>query len=285
MATTKKVTHVEGGSASTPSQQPRWTPTAEAKSAAGKNRMYAVILWVLAVVAEIAAMVILSKKDPEVALTTGQNVLIISILFVDLILLVAGSSFWKNANRLDPPSKASAMFAVQSQAGVIMAAVCFVPVLIQAIIKKAWFVVAAAAIFGVGGGAASADYKPASQEEYAQQSSYVTELMGSNHVYWTKSGTKYHLYDDCQYLKSDRTTEIFEGGTVADAYANNSKIKPEMNSLCSACEKRAAKEKGWTDQQLQEAKDKAIEAAKNGAAVLEGALPAEEPQPEPAPQE
>jgi len=120
----------------------------------------------------------------------------------------------------------------------------------------------------IGGGAASADYKPASQEEYAQQSSFVTELMDADHVYWTKSGTKYHLYDDCQYLKSDRTTEIFEGGTVAEAYANNSRIKPEMSSLCSACEKRAAKAKGWTDEQLQQAKDKAIEAAKKGASVL-----------------
>ena len=262
--TTKKITKVSGGEDSP--QKPTFVPTAEAKAQAGKLRKNGVILWVLAVVAEIIAMVILFRKDPEIPLSTGSRVMLIIILLVDLILLIAGSMLWKKANRFDPASKQDALsFFFQNQMGVVAAVIAFLPVVILAFIKKEYLVGAIAALFLVGGGVASADFKPPSKEEYAKQSNYVNELMGVDHVYWTKSGTKYHLYEDCQYLKSDRTTEIFEGGTVSDAYAHNSKIKPDMNSLCSACEKRAAKEKGWTNEQLQEMKDKATNAVQNAA--------------------
>ena len=259
---TKKITKV-GGDETTP-RKTTFVPTAEAKAQAGKFRMYGVILWVLAVVAEIAAMIILFKKDPEIALSTGNRVLLIVILLIDLILLIAGSFFWKKANRFDPASKQNELgFFFQNQMGVVVAVIAFLPVVILAFIKKEYLVGAIAALFMVGGGLASADYNPPSKEEYAKQSEYVQELMGVDHVYWTKSGTKYHLYDDCQYLKSDRTTEIFEGGTIADAYAHNSRIKPDISSLCSACEKRAAKEKGWTDDQLKQIKDKAFNVLQN----------------------
>jgi len=260
----KKITRVGGGEKAP--QKTTFVPTAEAKAQAGKLRMYGILLWVLAVVAEIAAMIILFKKDPEVALSTVPRVALIVILLIDLVLLIAGSMFWKKANRFDPASNQDVLkFFFQNQLGVVVAVIAFLPVVILAFIKKEYLVGAIAALFMVGGGLASADFKPPSKEEYAKQSNYVNELMGADHVYWTKSGTKYHLYQDCQYLKSDRTTEIFEGGTVADAYANNSKIKPDMSSLCSACEKRAAKEKGWTDEQLQEMKDKAANAVENAA--------------------
>ena len=254
MSTTKKITKVN--SSEKPSQRATFVPTAEAKSQAGKFRMYGILLWVLAVVAEVIAMVILFKKDPEIDLSTGSRIGLIAILLVDLVLLIAGSWFWKKANRFDPASKQNALkFFFQNQMGVVVALIAFLPVVILAFIKKEYLVGAIAALFMVGGGAASADFNPPSVEEYSQQSSFVQELMGVDQVFWTKSGTKYHLYEDCQYLKSDRTTEIFEGGTVADAYANNSRIKPEISSLCSACEKRAVKEKGWSAEELQQAKD------------------------------
>ena len=260
--TTKKITKVSGGEGAP--QRGTFVPTAEAKAQAGKLRMYGILLWILAVVAEVGAMIILFKKDPEIDLSTGNRIVLIVILLVDLILLIAGSWFWKKSNRFDPASKQDTMkFFFQNQLGVVVAVIAFLPVVILAFIKKEYLVGAIAAFFMVGGGLASADFKPPSVEEYSKQSTFVKELTGADQVYWTKSGTKYHLYSDCQYLKSDRTTEIFEGGTVAEAYANNSKIKPEMSSLCSACEKRAAKEKGWTDEQLQQAKDKALNAVQS----------------------
>ncbi|MCL2727778.1 MAG: hypothetical protein FWD56_05290 [Bacteroidales bacterium] len=254
--TTKKVTKVSGGG--TP-QTLTFVPTAEAKAQAGKFRKYAIILWVLAVVAQICAMAILFKKDPEIDLNTGTRVWLIVILLIDLILLVAGSFFWKKANRLVPASKKEAVkFFLQNQLGVVVAAIAFAPVVILAFIKKEYLVGAIAALFMVGGGLLSADFSPPSIEEYSKQSAYVQELMGVDQVFWTKSGTKFHLYEDCQYLKSSRTTEIFEGGTIVDAYANNPKIKPEISSLCSACERRGAKDKGWSDNYLQQVKDRAF---------------------------
>ncbi|MDR2824457.1 MAG: hypothetical protein LBB41_04580 [Prevotellaceae bacterium] len=250
MATKKNVIQVEGGSASASSGRV-FTPTAEAKGRASRNRLLAGVLWVLAIVAQVIAIVILLKKDPEVALTVGQNVMITAILAVDLALLIVGSSFWKKANRLDPPSKASALFGVQSQLGAIMAAICFVPVLIVAIVKKAWIIVVIAALFGIGGGAASADYHPASQEQYASQTSEVEVLTGKDFVYWTKSGTKFHLYDDCRYINTAKTTDIYSG-TVAQA-----RELKNITELCSACKDRVMKEKDITDEQLQQAQQAA----------------------------
>ena len=252
MATTKKVTRVEGSESSTSGK--KFVPTAEAKAQAGKFRMYGILLWVLAVVAEIIAMLILFKKDPEMALSTGKRIALIAILLLDLVLLIAGSWFWKKANRFDPASQKNALkFFFQNQLGVVVAVIAFLPVVILAFIKKEYLVGAIAALFMVGGGLASADFNPPSVEEYSRQSEYVQELMGVDQVFWTKSGTKYHLYEDCQHLKNSK--EVFEGGKIEDAYQNNNKIKPEIGSLCSACEKRAAKEKGWTAEELQQAKD------------------------------
>jgi hypothetical protein len=241
MATDKKVTRV-GGSSSPERQTKTFVPTPENKAKAGKLRWYAVLFWVLAIVAQVVGILILLKNPTP--LTTGLRIWLIVALVFDLIFLIIGSAYWKKANRLDPASEKNALkFLIQSQAGVGVAIVAFLPVVILAFIKKEYIVGAIAALFMVGGGAASADYSPPSVEKYTEQADKVKELMGKDHVYWTKHGTKYHLYDDCQHLKGDRTDEIFEGGTVADAYANNSKIKPNDESLCKTCENRAIKEK------------------------------------------
>ncbi|MBP1669395.1 MAG: hypothetical protein H6Q21_1761, partial [Bacteroidetes bacterium] len=63
-----------------------------------------------------------------------------------------------------------------------------------------------------------------------------------NLVYWTKSGTSYHLYQDCSYINTDRTDEIFEG-TVAQA-----RELKNITDLCDRCQNRAEKEKGLDNQ-------------------------------------
>jgi len=260
MATSKKVTHVSGGSAAPESSRPAFVPTAEAKGQAGKFRMYGVILWILAVVAEAGAMWILFKKDPEIDLSTIQRVLLIGILVVDLILLIAGSSFWKKANRYDPASKANALkFFFQNQLGVVVAVIAFLPVVILAFIKKEYLVGAIAAAFMIGGAATSADYHAPSQEEYAEQTAEVETLTGKDFVYWTKSGTRYHLYDDCRYINTKNTTELFEG-TVADA-----RKEKGITELCSACRAKIMKEKGITEEQIKDAQTAAKNALENAA--------------------
>jgi hypothetical protein len=232
----KQIINVGGDD--TPQQRPTFVATAEAKAQAKQLRLYAGILWVLAIIAEIAAMAILFKKDPEIALSTGKRIMLIVILLIDLVLLIAGSSFWKKANRFDPASNRDAIkFMLQNQLGVVVAAIAFLPVVILAFIKKEYLVGAIAALFMVGGGAASADYHAPSQEQYSQQTDRVQELTGQNMVYWTKSGTKYHLYQDCPSINTSRTDQIFSG-TVAKA-----RELKNITELCKICEKRAEKEK------------------------------------------
>jgi len=263
---TKKITKVGGGE-NTP-QQTTFVPTAEAKGKATQLRLFAVLFWVLAIAAEAGAIFVLIKSAKPIE--TNTWIWMIGLIVIDLILVIIGSQIWKKANRLDPASrKDTVKFFLQNQLGVIISVIAFLPLVILIFTnkdldgKQKGILGGIAAVALIIAGIASADFNPPSVEEYSKQSTFVQELIGTDHVYWTKSGTKFHLYSDCQYLKSDRTTEIFEGGTVADAYANNSRIKPEMSSLCSACEKRAAKEKGWTDEQLQQAKNAVINAVQN----------------------
>jgi len=261
MATTKKVTRVSGGEDTL--QRETFVPTPENKGKATQLRVIAGILWFLAICAQIGAISLLFR--PPVSMTW-----IIILIVVDLVLVIIGSILWKRSNRLDPASEKNKFkFFMQSQLGLVAAIVAFLPLVIFILTsknidgKQKGILGGIAVVALIAAGIVGTDFNPPSVEKYTEQSNYVKELTGVDHVYWTKSGTKYHLYNDCQYLKSDRTTEIFEGGSVADAYAHNHKIKPEMGSLCSACEKRAAKEKGWTDEQLQQAKDNALSGVQN----------------------
>jgi hypothetical protein len=86
-------------------------------------------------------------------------------------------------------------------------------------------------------GLASADFNPPSVEEYTEQTSRIEELTGGNLVYWTKSGTKYHIYDDCSHINTNRTDEIFNG-TVAQA-----RELKNITELCKTCENKAEKAK------------------------------------------
>ena len=263
MATDKKVTQVNSGAAAAP--QKTFVPTAEAKGKATQLRLFAVLAWIVAIVAEVGAILVLIKSAKPIVTSTW--VWMIALIVIDLVFVIIGSTLWKKANRLDPASKADkTRFFLQNQLGVIVSVIAFLPLVLLIFTnkdldgKQKGILGGIAALALVIAGISSADFNPPSVEEYTKQSSYVTDLMGADHVYWTKSGTKYHLYDDCQYLKGDRTTEIFEGGTVADAFAANHKIKPDASSLCSACEKRAAKERGWTDDQLQNEKNRIFSA-------------------------
>lgn len=271
MATNKKITRVEGSGKA--ASQATWKPTEENKSKATRNRVIAAILWILAVVAQLIAIRHIIQVVPI------KMWFVIVLIVVDLALAIVGSILWKKSNRLDPPSeKNKFLFFLQSQLGLFTAIIAFLPLVIVIFTNKnldgkqkgILGGIAIAAL--VAAGLVGTDFNPPSVEQYTQDSNYVKELMGSDYVYWTKSGSKYHLYQDCQHLKSDRTTEIFEGGSVSDAYANNSRIKPTLESLCKTCENRAAKEKGWSPEDLEKAKEKA---AAIGGEVVSDVVPEE----------
>jgi hypothetical protein len=161
-----------------------------------------------------------------------------------LILVIVGSQLWKKANRLDPASqKESVKFFIQNQLCVIVSVIAFLPLVVLIFThkdldaKSKGILGAIAAIALVVAGISSADFNPPSVEQYTQQTSRVEELTGVNSVYWTKSGKKYHLYENCQSINTNRTDSIYHG-TVAQARALKN-----ITELCKFCENRAEKEK------------------------------------------
>ena len=236
--TTKKITKVEGGE-DTP-QRPTFVPTAEAKGRATQLRLFAILLWVLAIAAEIGAIFVLLKSAKPIVTSTW--IWMIALIVVDLILVITGSQLWKKANRLDPASKKEKVkFFLQNQLGVIISIIAFLPLVILIFTnkdldgKQKGIIGGIATIALIIAGIASADFNPPSVEEYTEQTSRIEELTGSNSVYWTKSGTKYHIYEDCQHINTSRTDEIFNG-TVAQA-----RELKNITELCKTCENKAEK--------------------------------------------
>jgi len=255
MATAKKVTKVGGDNTTSPTPKPTSSPKTIDKGKAGQLRLFAVISWILALVAEAGAIYLLLTSDKANEASNWFTWLIVLIV-ADLIFVIVGSLLWKKANRFDPATRADkARFFIQNQLGVIMAAIAFLPLIILIFTNKdlsgnqkkllGGIAVVAVLIAGFIG----IDFDPPSLEEYANEASLVNQLTGGDTVYWTASGTRYHIYDDCRYINTDRTTEIFQG-TVADAH----ELK-NIEQLCSACETKARKAVGMEDKEYLETED------------------------------
>jgi Na+/proline symporter len=238
----KKITRVEGGeatSASTVKETRTFVPTEESKSKATTFRIIAIVSWVVAIGTEIFA--ILKLRDVPVNTT-----LLIILIVVALIFAVIGSLLWKKANRLDPASeKDKVKFFIQNQLGLIISIIAFLPLVILIFTnkdlsgKQKGLVGSIAVIALLIAGVTGIDFNPPSQEQYLEQTQEVESLNnGVNLVNWTKSGHSYHLYQDCSYINSDRTDEIFQG-TVAQA-----RELKNITDLCDRCGNRAKKEKG-----------------------------------------
>ena len=240
--TRKKLTKVGGaGAPSTTTERATrsFVPTDESKGKAKRLRLFAIISWIVAIGIEIGAIVLL-KKPPV------NTTLLIVLIAADLIFAVVGSLLWKKSNRLDPASeKDKFKFFVQNQLGAIISVIAFLPLVLLIFTDKnldkkqkglvGSIAVAALLIAGITG----VDFNPPSQEKYAEQTAQVESLNnGLNQVFWTKSGRSYHLYSDCSYINTDRTSEIFEG-TVAQA-----RELKNITDLCDFCARRSVKEKG-----------------------------------------
>lgn len=235
--TSKKLTRVgdeeHGADAGTRS----FVASDESKAQAKNLRIFAFIAWLVAIGLEIWAIMMLRK--PPINMTW-----MIVIIVITLICAVAGSMLWKKSNRLDPASeKDKTRFFIQNQLGAIMAVLAFLPLVILIFTNKdlngkqkgilGTVAVVALLISGITG----VDFNPPSQEQYAEQTQQVELLKGGqNLVYWTKSGKSYHLYQDCGYINSDRTDEIFQG-TVAKA-----RELKNITDICDRCKKRAEKD-------------------------------------------
>jgi len=254
----KKITRIAADpAAASPAQNIRETfvPTAESKGKATRLRVIAGILWFFAVAAQAGAISLLFRKPVNMTW-------IIILIVLDLILVVTGSILWKQSNRLDPASEKNKFrFFMQSQLGLVVSAIAFLPLIVFVLTNKNLDGRQKGILGGIAGvalliaGITGIDFNPPSVEQYTEQTKRVEWLNeGANKVFWTKSGKVYHLYNDCSYINTDRTAEIFEG-TVAQARALKN-----ITSLCSRCENRAVKERGLEEADRQEAGEEAVPA-------------------------
>lgn len=238
-------------------QQKQFVATDEAKGQAKQLRLFAALLWIGAIVAQIFAIrFILKAVSAEESIL---NVWTIGLVVLDLILVFIGSMLWKKASRLDPPSeKNKFLFVLQSQLGVVAAIVAFLPLIIFVLTNKK-IDGKQKAIFGSIAGVAlliagigSYDFNPPSIEKYTEQINAQTDVIknlnnGVDLVYWTNQGNKYHINEDCQHIRNREK----HSGTVEQAW-NERKIGD--SELCLTCRKNAEKKQESTlDQTIQEA--------------------------------
>jgi hypothetical protein len=238
--TSKKITNVETDDISTSSNDGRvFTPSEENAKKAKMNRIISAILWAAGIGIEIFA--IIKLKEVPINMT-----LLIVLIVAILILVVIANVLWKKANRLDPASeKNKTKFFIQNQLGLIISVLAFLPLVILILKnknlsgKQKGILGAVAGVALVIAGMTGTEFNPVSQEQYAEQTAQVETLNnGVNNVYWTKSGKSYHLYQDCSYINTDRTTEIFQGKVASARELKN------ITDLCDRCANRAKKLKG-----------------------------------------
>ena len=208
------------------------------KGSSAGYRAGAIVLWILALACEFAAIMALTKNF-TIRFTQNGNtnmlILLIGFIVLDFIFAVVAAQLWKKANRIKPMSeKNKFLFYLWSEMGVIMACICFIPLIVLLLKsnkldkKTKTIVTAVAAAALLIAGVASADFHPVSAEQKAEAEQEITE-----DVYWTTFGHKYHLDVDCQAIVNSNT--VYEG-TVTEA------IESGRTAICSFCAKRHADE-------------------------------------------
>lgn len=208
------------------------------KGSAAGYRIGAIVLWLLAITCEILAILALTKNF-TIRFTQNGNtnmlILLIGLIVLDFIFAVVAAQLWKKANRIKPMSeKNKFLFYLWNELGVIMACICFIPLIILLLKnnkldkKTKTLVTIIAAVALLIAGVASADFNPVSAEQKAEAEAEITD-----DVYWTTFGHKYHMDLDCQAIVNSST--VYQG-TVTEA------IESGRSTLCSFCAKRHADE-------------------------------------------
>ena len=210
------------------------------KAQAKGKRTAAIILWVVAILLEVFAILGATGKimnwtgqSAFGTFTYGWTFLIIMLIIIAALSIV-GSQLWKAANHIDPPKKEGNAFKywLQTEFGTLMAIVAFLPIILVLLLSKD--VNADTKKYGLIGAAAALvlcsvcgiDYNPTSAEELDQMEIEAAQLADGGVCYWTPYGKKYHFNPDCRYIKN--STEITQG-TVAEAY------EAGRQEPCSGC--------------------------------------------------
>lgn len=249
----RKVTRV-GGSEGPARSETVFVASAENVAKAKQQRLFAVLAWLVAIGLQAYAIFFILLKPP---VNMG---LLIGVIAVNLVLALVGSWLWKKANRLDPASEANpTKFFIQNQLGAIMGVLAFLPLVIMIFMnkdlsgKQKGIVGSIAVVAMLIAGITGIDFNPPSVEQYTDQIREVEDLTGRDFVYWTPSGTRYHLYSDCSHITSGRTSEIMEGSV-----ANARELK-NITELCQRCRSRIEKEKEISAPDLQQMQEEGQE--------------------------
>ena len=126
---TKKIVSADSGKEiATPQKKARKVKEAAPVGNAGGLRIGAVVLWVLAIVMEVLAlMVVLGKINLKFMPSLYQ---LIAFLVLDLIFVIIGAQLWKKANHIDPVSEANKLkFWLWNNMGVIVCTIAFLKVI------------------------------------------------------------------------------------------------------------------------------------------------------------
>lgn len=215
----KKVVRVETDE-SNPPTKPTWKPTPEAKGKAGKFRLFAVLLWLLAIGGEAFAIFWVLEQDP-----INMVILVASVVVIGA-LAIGGSILWKKANRADPAAKSdTARFFFQNQLGAIITIIAFLPLIILIFLNKDMDSKQKGIAGGIGIAVAliavyfGADFSPPSVEQYDDETEVVVAITGQDLVFWTKSGEVYHLCENASAVNLESEDNTIYSGTVGDAHA------------------------------------------------------------------
>ena len=177
------------------------------KSAARSKRIVAIILWILAIGCEVAAVILFKK------LVVLWPCLL--ALIVDAILCIVAAQFWKKANHIDPPAGKF----WQNQFGAFMAVLAFAPFILILLtskdvdpkFKKILTVVAALGLVASVG--LSIDYNPVTIDDLDEAE--LNALGYGGECYWARYSKSYHFDPDCPTLL--RSKEVFHG-TIEQAF-------------------------------------------------------------------
>ncbi|PZF79788.1 hypothetical protein [Jiangella anatolica] len=244
-----------GSSGGDAADEPTWTPTPEAKGKATKFRLIAGGLWLLAIAGEAFAIFWVLQQDPV------NMVLLIALIVVIGALAIGGSLLWKRANRLDPARRSEpTRFFVQNQLGAIITVIAFLPLIVLIFTNKnmdgkqkgiaggiAVAVAAVAVYFGI-------ELDSPSVEQYTEETNIVEQLTGENLVYWTRSGSVFHVCEEVPDVNRESQDGRIYEGTVADAHAAG------KSRLVSYWQREAINYCGYTQEQVD-----AVEAGTSGS--------------------
>lgn len=210
----------------------------EAKGKAKQLRMFAILAWIVAMVGQGFAIYKVVTND------VNLTWLIAGIVGI-LILAMTGSYLWKKANRLDPASeKDKTRFFIQNQLGAILGVLAFLPLVVMILTNKDMdgktkgIAGAVAGVAMLVAGIQGVDFNPASIEKYTEeiqaQTASMEALTGSDQVYWSTAGNKYHIDDDCHHIRGKELSS----GTIKESFEQKG-----LSELCKTCQKRAEKAK------------------------------------------